>query len=337
MGSIQVKNSSGTFSVYNSFVDKFIKEANPSYIKVYLYLLRHINSNNKITLSGMSKETGLIKSDIISALQYWNNAKVLAYNDDPDNIAIEILNPDSYNGFEQEGSYQSFEKNAVEKKNVYQPSSSVASSYKTNVVVKAIHDDQKLAHLFSIIQQMLNKNLSSNDYKTIYSFIDYLNLPEQVILILFEYCISINKTSMRYIETVAYSWYDSGITTVEEAEKYVKRKSEIQTVQSYYKQKFKITGRDFTDSEIKYLLSWVNDLKAEEELIISAYERTVMNTGKVSFKYMDAIIQSEAGTLQNKNTGNGSKFKNYPANYEISETEKNRIQKMLAEFEDGDK
>ena len=50
-----------------------------------------------------------------------------------------------------------------------------------------------------------------------------------------------------------------------------------------------------------------------------------MNTGKVSFKYMDAIIQSEAGTLQNKNTGNGSKFKNYPANYEISETEKNSL------------
>ena len=56
---------------------------------------------------------------------------------------------------------------------------------------------------------------------------------------------------------------------------------------------------------------------------------------------MDAIIRSEADSFgknnsDNKNVGNGSKFKNYPANYKISDTEKQRIQKMLAEFEDGE-
>ena len=334
MGNISVKYTCGTFSVYNSFIDNFIKDANPSYIKVYLYILRHVNSNHKITLLQISKDVGLIKSDVISALKYWHEKHVIYYNDDPDNIAIEILNL----GYSDECQAEVSDSKSVEdeKKKTSYPPLSVASSYNASSVVKAVNADKSLANLFSIIQQMLNKNLSSNDYKIIYSFIDYLKLPESVILILFEHCISNNKTSMRYIETIAYSWYDSGITTLEKAEAYVKSKNELQSVQSYYKQKFKITGRELVDSEVNFLLSWVNDIKADEELIMSAYERTVMNIGKISFSYMDTIIRAESGVNAGKNNGNGSKFKNYPANYRISENEKNRIQKMLAEFEDGE-
>ncbi len=337
MGNISVKYTADHFSVYNSFVDKFIKEANPSYIKVYLYILRHSCSFDEITLTKMSKDIGLIKSDVIGALKYWDEQGVISYNNDPDNIMIAVLNPNTPSDAKHEDIRpveQPAEENNIKKH--FQPNESVASTYKTNAVIKAIHDDKKLAHLFSIIQQMLNKSLSSLDYKIIYSFIDYLKLPEQVIIILFEFCISMNKTGMRYIETIAYSWADSGITTVKAAEQYVKKINEKNSVQSYYKHKFKITGRELTDSELKFLLSWINEYNASEETILSAYERTVLNTGKVSFKYMDSIIKNEAGSSSNKNIGTGSKFKNYPESYELSETEKNRIQKMLAEFEDGE-
>ena len=54
----------------------------------------------------------------------------------------------------------------------------------------------------------------------------------------------------------------------------------------------KISGRDFTESELKLLKSWVNELKASDELIKEAYEITVMNTGKIAFKYMDTVIKN---------------------------------------------
>lgn len=338
MSNINVSFSGGTFPVFNSFVDNYIKEVNPSYIKVYLYILRHMNSSNAISFTKMSADTGLIKSDIISAFKYWHNQGVISYNNDPENINIKIINLDNLSSSAGAANEEDMSSASLySEKKLFQPNESVSSAYKANDVVKAIHDDEKLAHLFSLIQQMLNKNLSSNDYKIIYSFIDYLKLPEQVIIILFEYCISINKTNMRYIEKIAYSWADSGINTVKDAENFVKQKSKQQSIQSYYKQKFKINGRDFTDTETKFLLSWVNDYNASEEAILAAFEKTVLNTGKVSFKYMDTIIKSETDTSSNKNTGNGSKFKNYPANYEISETERQRIQKMLEEFEGGEK
>ena len=337
MGKIKIINKGGSFSIYNSFVDRFIKEANPSYIKVYLYLLRHISAGNSISFGRMSSDIGLIKSDIISAFKYWAENGVITYNDDPENIELGLNNLDNApiaDSNLKRNSFELSEPKSEEDNRLYQPNDSVSSSYKANVVVKAIHDDEKLAHLFSIIQQMLNKNLSSNDYKIIYSFIDYLKLPEQVVIILFEYCISINKTNMRYIEKIAYSWADNGINSTEAAELYIRQKTEQQKIHTYYKHKFKISGRDLTDAEIKYLMTWVNDYKAEEELILAAFEKTILNTGKVSFKYMDTIIKDEASSA-NKN-GSESRFKNYPSKYEISDEEKIRLKKMMSEYEDGE-
>ena len=81
-------------------------------------------------------------------------------------------------------------------------------------------------------------------------------------------------------------------------------------------------------------MTWVNDYKAEEELILAAFEKTILNTGKVSFKYMDTIIKGEASSA-NKN-GSESRFKNYPSKYEISDEEKIRLKKMMSEYEDGE-
>lgn len=345
MGKINIVYEGGSFSLYNSFVDKYIKEANPSYIKVYLYMIRHISAGNSFSLTRISSDTGLIKSDVLSAFRYWADLGVISYNDDPENIQIGIINLDAQHHQKKEDSIilSSQDKDSYNKGNIsqtepqgfFQPNESVSASYKANVVVKAIHDDEKLAHLFSIIQQMLNKNLSSNDYKIIYSFIDYLKLPEQVVIILFEYCISINKTNMRYIEKIAYSWADTGITTVKKAEEYINKKNDQQKTESYYKTKFKVSGRDFTDSEIKFLSSWVYDLKASEEIILAAFEKTILNTGKLSFKYMDSIIRDEVKTPAEKN-GAKSKFNNYPAKYEISDKEKSRLEKMMSEYEDGE-
>ncbi len=333
MSSIKVSFSSNYFLVNNSFIDRFIKDANPSYIKVYLYLLRHINAGHEISFGKMSSDIGLIKSDIISAFKYWADNKVITYNDDPENIIIDILDISS-DAFMDKPSSKS-DNHELPPKNMYRPDTTASSSYKANAVAKAINEDENIAHLFSIIRQMLNKPLSPNDCRIIYSFIDYLRLPEKVILILFEYCISINKLNMRYIEKIAYSWADAEINTAQKAEEFVRNKAKQQNLEAYYKHKFKISGRDFTDTETAFLMSWINEYKADEETIVAAFEKTVLNTGKVSFKYMDTIIKGDAETKGNKNTGARSKFKNYPQSYEISDNEKSRIEKMMSEYEGG--
>jgi len=143
---------------------------------------------------------------------------------------------------------------------------------------------------------------------------------------------------MRYIEKIAYSWADNGINTPKRAVEHVAKLTKEHSVLSSYKKKFKIQGRDFSDTETSLLLSWLNDYRATEEMIMHAYEASIMNTGKISFKYMDAVIKSDSSATSPKQTETlssnvrKSSFRNYPSDRTVGEIEKKMIEKMMSKF-----
>ena len=147
----------------------------------------------------------------------------------------------------------------------------------------------------------------------IFSFYDYLKFPPEVIFSLLEYCVSIGKSNMRYIEKVAFSWADNDINTPQKASAYIKLKNKENTMLKKLKVMFKIDDRDFTDSEVSMLKTWVNEYKLSDDNILDAYETTIMNTGKISFRYMEAVIKNKF--LQNdskiKPTGKKNSFQDY--------------------------
>ena len=49
------------------------------------------------------------------------------------------------------------------------------------------------------------------------------DFSSELILILIEYCVSKGKSDYRYIEKVAMAWNDMKITTVEQAQNYIKK------------------------------------------------------------------------------------------------------------------
>lgn len=321
MDLVNIKSKSGIFHMYDLFVDKFLKDANPSFVKVYVYISRHQNSSQGISLNIIAKDCNLLKSDVVSALNYWKDLGVITYDEN----CIELLDI----RYISSENYISKSDVEPEIKTSNKLSISVASTYKTSEVAKSINSNSEHAHLFAIISQMLNKTLSSNDYKIIYSFIDYLKLPAQVIIMLFEYCVSISKTNLRYIEKIAYSWADNGITTPDRALKYVKEQNKNNDIIKYYKKKFKINSRELTDLEENYILSWINECKADEKTILNAYETTVLNTGRITFKYMDAIIRNEKDNNDLPTNVKNSKFRNYSDANNIGDIEKQIIEKMI--------
>ncbi len=344
MNCVKIDYSPEMFLVSNSFVDKYIKDANPSFVKLYIYILRHSNNPGQLILEKIAEDTGLLQSDVIAGIKYWQKCGVLSARKEDKCVFIDVTpsenSSDKKTVLNENKSEQDTGNDEPKVKEKKFPKTSASSSYKSSDVLETISSDKELKHFFSLIQQMLNKSLTVNDYKIIYSFIDYLKLPERVILTMFEHCISIGKTSMRYIESVAYAWADRGITDVIEAEKFINEVSEKQATLKKFKRKFKISGRDFTDIESNYIFDWVFNLGASDEMIMQAFEKTVINTGKISFSYINAILYDESNphkiSDEEKSNVKKSKFRNYPSSYGISDDEKKMIDKMMAEFDGGD-
>ena len=148
----------------------------------------------------------------------------------------------------------------------------------------------------------MGKMLSSGDTEKLYGIYDQLGLPPEVILFLVNHCIQeVRRRSgegrlptMRYIEKAAFEWEREGIISYEMAEAYVRERETILGKEKSFSAALGITGRELTATERDYVDSWIR-LGFREDAAAIAYDRTVTGTGKLSWKYMDAIFKSWHG------------------------------------------
>ncbi len=325
---IQITRKPNYFLVSNHFVDTYLCEANGSFVKVYLYILRHCNNQN-LKLSDIAGALNLLESDVIRALKYWHKQNVLSFTKTgEETFSLEFF--ESPSTLEQ--ALETTEKET--KPTPSKPSSMpTAVSYSKSDITTYMKNNDGIRHMFMISEQLLNRTLTDRDCKILFGMYDYLGLPIEVIFTLLEHCISSGKSNMKYIEKVAYSWADRGIDTLAKASMFVKEENELSLMFKKFKKMFKITGREFTNAEENYLKNWVFELKATDTAIEAAYEKAVANTGKISFGYMDAILKNGSKTKKTTPEFKGKDKKNFFQDYddEISEFEveiiKSRINK----------
>ncbi|MEG1441156.1 MAG: DnaD domain protein, partial [Oscillospiraceae bacterium] len=156
--------------------------------------------------------------------------------------------------------------------------------------VAAAH--KPIADLISQSESILGKQLTPSDVEMIYSFHDWLGLPVEVIIMLLTYAVKRQKTGKHYLETVAMDWADKGIDTYEAAEDYI---SQLESFDSYERQIRSLLGiydRSLTQTEKKYITQWSREEQLPLELIQAAYDKTVDNTGKLSWAYMNKLLTS---------------------------------------------
>lgn len=171
-------------------------------------------------------------------------------------------------------------------------------SYSEKDVLQAMDNDQSFRMLYGEVQRLLGRNLNTEELKILLSFTRYLGLPSEVISILVSYCKdrarqkgSLRNPSLRTIEKEAYSWAEQGIDTLEEAAVYVHnqnlRHSKLQKLMNL----LQIRGRSLTPAEEKYAKSWL-EMNFADDVIKLAYEKTCVNTGGLSWPYMNKILSS---------------------------------------------
>ena len=149
------------------------------------------------------------------------------------------------------------------------------------------------------IESCLGRLLSSDDLRKLFGIYDHLGLPPEVILFLVNFCDAEYKerygtsrrTTMRYIEKVAFAWEREGICTLDLAEARVNFLLDRKSAAGRIKSVLGIRDRNLTSSEQKYVNAWA-DMGFPPETIEIAYDRTVLRTGKLSWKYMDTILKS---------------------------------------------
>ena len=197
--------------------------------------------------------------------------------------------------------------------------------YSSSEISKKIAENSKLSQMYKIVSGILGKNLSSADTELLYSMHDYYGLPVEVIVVMIEYFASHGVTTMRKLEKEAQKWCENGVDTVHKAKKYIKKRDEFLSYSGTVKRIVGAYERKLTSKELEFIKNWQTELRATFEQIKEAYEITIDKTGKLSFNYMNKILENG---ISAKKPATSKKEPQKKSRYNFSELEKNAFLKI---------
>ena len=212
--------------------------------------------------------------------------------------------------------------------------------YSEQDVLAAMDSDRSFQSLYGEIQRVLGRSLNTEELKILLGFTRYLGLPADVISVLVCYCKERARTkgnlrnpSLRTIEKEAYFWAEQGIDTMEEAVAFIQNQNIRRSQLNQLMTLLQIRGRSLTPGEERYANSWL-EMGFDETVLALAYERTCLNTGGLSWAYMNKILTRwhEAGlyTLEQVKAGD-RKTTPKGASGELGQAELSAFQKVLQE------
>lgn len=298
------------------FINKYMISANATYVKVYLYgLAKCYEGEEDVSNATIAEALDILETDVSKAWRYWK--KVGLVHSEGKGILI----------FDAVGTEPVKDESQKADMHKEQPKESSEKTKNASIkdISKAMGINPKMKETVTMAEQLLKKPLTQREITSLYSFMQDYSMTQEMVILLLEYCVTMDKTNFSYIEKVADGWREQGITTLADATKVLNRLNKEVRMQKKCKKIFGL-DRELSQTELNYIARWVSELSMSEAMIRTAYEKTVTNTGKISMPYMNTILKSwfEKGIktvsqIQEKESVPTQKQKSRTADYQLDD------------------
>ncbi|MBQ2444670.1 MAG: DnaD domain protein [Clostridia bacterium] len=309
------------FAVPTDVVDKHIKLAGATQLKVLLWLLRNSSRRENITANDIAAALNMNPIDVKDCMEFWYGVGLFKNEDTAKEVQIsserlsevefsddsdEIHKEDNSEKEKKETEYIPYENPKVSTdrgseikaaaESYVPPRRTIARAQKPDSVEVAqrIANDDDFAVLIEMTEQLLARPLTNNDSSTLLLMHDSDGLPYEVITMILHFAKSENNLKMRYIEKLGREWGDAGIDTLEKAEE--KINSIMQT-----KEAWNIVCSAFglntgvmsapTSKQTEYAELWINKWGYGKDMLRNAYETCMNNRGEFNLSYINGIIR----------------------------------------------
>ena len=335
MGTITLSSEdSGSNSILsNIFIDYYMPEANGTFVKVYLYLLRLQQSNRQMcSLSEVADHLNCTDNDVSRAIKYWIGKGLLQYHQDEKGnpIGLILCQPQSPESLGQTPRIVDFHVVRPEEPKTSTGKKTSRKQPTVRELQKALEDPQFL-ELRAQAEAYFDRPLSDKDINALWFIYDDLKLPFGLCEYLLEYCAEDKgkhpeRMEADYYRKIASSWAEQGITSREDAQKATNRRF-------FGTQLLRALGiRDRyipTDAEIRMIEDWRTRFGFSDEMLILACETalrlgiapdaiargisTARHPGRLELLSCDPVILYDGGHNPNGITAlNGSLDRYFP-------------------------
>ena len=286
------------FCIPSVIVDRYIKLAGENDIKVLLYLLR--NSEESFSSQELGEQLGIDSEQAEESVNFWIKREVLSM-DKLGNLSPTESNAET-NVKKAVKTENAVNETITESETSFAPARTLTESVvrKVNLertpnfppveIAQTVRNNANADFLFKQCEKLYGRPLKHNEQNTIMIILEDTCLPAEVCLILVNYCFSVGKATPAYIRKTALEWSESEITTIEKAEERVALLKKLNGAVGRFKKMFEVTSA-FSKQQEEMIDKWVNTYGFSDEMIEEAYQLTLNGAGKLSFPYMNKILE----------------------------------------------
>ena len=164
-------------------------------------------------------------------------------------------------------------------------------------ITGCLQNDTTFHSIADEAERLLNRKLTENDLRRLLEiYRDYSFDPETIVLLISHCCREYSEKngagkypSMTIVTKEAKIWQENNISNSDDAEEYLRRRAELRSQIGVIAKSIGISGRRIAPTERAFIEKWI-DAGFAVETVEKAYDITVTRTGKLAWKYMDAIL-----------------------------------------------
>ena len=251
------------FPVPVAVVDKYIKIAGASQLKVLLYLLRHATGG--IDPQKAAEALGLELEEVIEAIGFWSQAGlILSKGEEIPKAAKKVERP-------------------------ARPKSTKPS--REEVARRGLEDPQ-VCFLLKEAETVFGRTLKANEASSLVWLHDDEGLDPSLIIMILQYAVAENSCNVSFIEKTALKWLQMGIDNIVDAEAELKKQQEIRAAWKKVCAAMYIEKRVPSTNEEALASKWVYSYGYGEDILRAAYEACVDSISKFDMKYTKGIIDN---------------------------------------------
>lgn len=274
------------FAVPSDVVDKYIKIAGGSAVKVLLYFLR--NSGRETDTLRASQDLCIKEEDITDALIFWEQQGILKSSGNEFSPAD---GPLSRNAEKTDAAFSQTDDAAKKNAELIRSAALRTPDFSPSQIADTVRGDDKVSYLFKVCEKLYGRPLKHAEQNALVAITEHIGLPAEVALMLVDYCFSIGKTSPAYMKAAAMDWAEKEVVTLSSAEEYVIKLQSAHNAENTVKSLFGL-DRAMSQKEKDFSTVWVNEWGFSPEMIKAAYDININAKGKSSFPYINKILEN---------------------------------------------
>ena len=268
---IERKNRCFSFPCY--IADSYLKLADGPSLKLIIYLLG--SDPDELDIEAAARSLGLTRQEVLDAILFWEQLGVLF---DKDPRSCQEVN---------DSTPQGMVKSLPQDTRVL-----TKRSYTASHISQLLDTDSELRELFSEAERSFGRVLKHSEHELLISLRDYYGFSVQSCILIIEYCQSLDKSSVRYIESVARDFSEKNILGFSEIEAELERRKEQSLLEGRVARSFGM-NTSLTKKQTEFVNGW-KELGFGLEMMTLARDRCVDSINKLSFGYIDKVLKSWA-------------------------------------------